>query len=222
MKVTKSDISKHRKSPQENCLQKVSAERKEYAEVCVSPRMTETDITNANVQTERLLEKILTPENLNKAYKQVKKNKGAGGVDGMTVEQLLPYLSAHKEELLQSIWDGSYRPKPVRRVEIPKENGKIRKLGIPTVVDRLIQQAISHGVAKINVDTDIRLAITAAVRQLLVEQPTKFDPRDYLTPARAAVAEIVGLRMRQFGAAGHAGDYKAITLADARERYINS
>jgi fructose-bisphosphate aldolase class II len=85
-----------------------------------------------------------------------------------------------------------------------------------------IQQAISHGVAKINVDTDIRLAITAAVRQLLVEQPTKFDPRDYLTPARAAVAEIVGLRMRQFGAAGHAGDYKAITLADARERYINS
>lgn len=144
MKVTKSDISKHRKSPQENCLQKVSAERKEYAEVCVSPRMTETDITNANVQTERLLEKILTPENLNKAYKQVKKNKGAGGVDGMTVEQLLPYLSAHKEELLQSIWDGSYRPKPVRRVEIPKENGKIRKLGIPTVVDRLIQQAISQ------------------------------------------------------------------------------
>jgi fructose-bisphosphate aldolase class II len=85
-----------------------------------------------------------------------------------------------------------------------------------------IQQAISHGVAKINVDTDIRLAITAAVRQLLVEQPIKFDPRDYLTPARAAVAEIVGLRMRQFGAAGHAGDYKAITLADVRERYINS
>lgn len=62
----------------------------------------------------------------------------------MTVDQLLPYLKTHKEELLQSIWDGSYRPKPVRRVEIPKENGKIRKLGIPTVVDRLIQQAISQ------------------------------------------------------------------------------
>ncbi len=144
MKVTESDISKHRKSLEENCLQKISAEQKEYAEVCESPRMTETDITNANEQTERLLEKILAPENVNKAYKQVKKNKGAGGIDGMTVEGLLPYLETHKEELLQSIWDGSYRPKPVRRVEIPKENGKTRKLGIPTVIDRLIQQAISQ------------------------------------------------------------------------------
>ena len=62
----------------------------------------------------------------------------------MTTEQLLPYLKAHKEALLQSIRDGKYRPKPVRRVEIPKENGKTRKLGIPTVVDRLIQQAISQ------------------------------------------------------------------------------
>ena len=144
MTVTESDTLKHRKSPKESCLQKVSAEQKEYAEACASPRMTETDITSANEQTERLLEKILDPENLNKAYKQVVRNKGAGGVDGMTVEQLLPYLKAHKEELLQSIWDGSYRPKPVRRVEIPKENGKTRKLGIPTVIDRLIQQAISQ------------------------------------------------------------------------------
>ncbi len=144
MTVTESDTLKHRKSPKESCLQKVSAEQKEYAEACASPRMTETDITSANEQTERLLEKILDPENLNKAYKQVVRNKGAGGVDGMTVEQLLPYLKAHKEELLQSIWDGSYRPKPVRRVEIPKENGKARKLGIPTVIDRLIQQAISQ------------------------------------------------------------------------------
>lgn len=120
MTVTESDTLKHRKSPKESCLQKVSAEQKEYAEACASPRMTETDITSANEQTERLLEKILDPENLNKAYKQVVRNKGAGGVDGMTAEQLLPYLKAHKEELLQSIWDGSYRPKPVRRVEIPK------------------------------------------------------------------------------------------------------
>ena len=144
MTVTESDTLKHRKSPKESCLQKVSAEQKEYAEACASPRMTETDITSANEQTERLLGKILDPGNLNKAYKQVVRNKGAGGVDGMTVEQLLPYLKAHKEELLQSIWDGSYRPKPVRRVEIPKENGKTRKLGIPTVIDRLIQQAISQ------------------------------------------------------------------------------
>ncbi len=96
-----------------------------------------------------MLEEILSPENLNKAYKQVKKNKGAGGVDGVTVDQLLPHLKTHKEELLQSIWDGSYRLKPVRRVEIPKENGKVRKLGIPTVVDSLIQQAISQALTPI-------------------------------------------------------------------------
>lgn len=73
MKVTESDTQKHRKSLQKNCLQKVSAEQKEYAGVCMSPRMTETDITSANKQTERLLEEILSPENLNQAYKQVKK-----------------------------------------------------------------------------------------------------------------------------------------------------
>lgn len=144
MKVTESDTLKHRKSLKGSYLQKVSAEQKEYAEACTSLRMAETDITNANKQTDRLLEKILEPENLNKAFKQVKRNKGAGGVDGMTIEQLLPYLKAHKGKLLQSIWDGAYRPKPVRRVEIPKENGKTRKLGIPTVIDRLIQQAISQ------------------------------------------------------------------------------
>jgi RNA-directed DNA polymerase len=90
------------------------------------------------------MEKILARDNLNKAFKQVKRNKGAGGIDGMQVDELLPYLRENREELLQSLWDGTYRPKPVRRVEIPKENGKVRKLGIPTVVDRLIQQAISQ------------------------------------------------------------------------------
>src|SRR5690554_3632114 len=75
-------------------------------------------------------------------YKQVKRNKGAGGIDGMQVDERLPYLRENREKLHQSLWDGKYRPKPVRRVEIPKENGKTRKLGIPTVVGRLIQQAI--------------------------------------------------------------------------------
>jgi retron-type reverse transcriptase len=122
----------------------VSAEQKEYAEVCASSKMTETDSTNTNEQTEGLLEQILSVENLNQAYKQVKRNKGAGGIDGMQVDDLLPFLKEHKDELLQSLRDGKYRPKPVRRVEIPKENGKTRKLGIPTVVDRLIQQAIAQ------------------------------------------------------------------------------
>ena len=104
--------------------------------------MAETDSTNTNRQKEGLLEQILGGNNLNRAYKQVKRNKGTGGIDGMHVDELLPYLKENKNGLLQSLRDGKYRPKPVRRVEIPKENGKTRKLGIPTVVDRLIQQAI--------------------------------------------------------------------------------
>ena len=142
MKVTESGKLKHRQLQNEGCPQMVSAEQKEYAEACKPSKMTETDITNTNKQTERLLELILTKDNLNRAYKQVKRNKGAGGIDGMQVDELLPYLRENREELMQAIRDGKYRPKPVRRVEIPKENGKTRKLGIPTVVDRLIQQAI--------------------------------------------------------------------------------
>jgi len=142
MKVTESGAMKHRQLQLEDYLQMVSAEQKEYAEVCEPPKMAETDITNTTEQREGLLEQILARENLNQAYKQVKRNKGAGGIDGMQVDELLPYLKRNREELLQSLRDGKYRPKPVRRVEIPKRNGKTRKLGIPTVVDRLIQQAI--------------------------------------------------------------------------------
>jgi len=83
--------------------------------------MTETDITNTNQQTEGLLELILTRENLIRAYKQVKRNKGAGGIDGMQVDELLPYLRENREKLFQFLRDGKYRPKPVRRVEIPKD-----------------------------------------------------------------------------------------------------
>lgn len=89
-----------------------------------------------------LLDKILTKENLNKAYKKVYQNKGASGIDGVTVEELCDYLKEHKEEIVTKIRNRKYKPQPVRRVEIPKENGKKRKLGIPTVVDRVIQQSI--------------------------------------------------------------------------------
>lgn len=89
-----------------------------------------------------LIDKILTKENLNKAYKQVYQNKGASGIDGITVEELKEYLKEHKEEIIKQIRNRKYKPQPVRRVEIPKENGKKRKLGIPTVVDRVIQQAM--------------------------------------------------------------------------------
>jgi group II intron reverse transcriptase/maturase len=91
-----------------------------------------------------MLERILDSRNLNEAYKRVKRNHGAGGVDGMSVEELGEYLAAHKEEILRAILDGKYRPNPVLRVEIPKEDGKKRPLGIPTAVDRVIQQAIAQ------------------------------------------------------------------------------
>ena len=74
----------------------------------------------------------------------VKRNRGAAGIDGMTVEEALPWLKERRGELLQSIRDGSYVPSPVRRKEIPKPDGGVRKLGIPTVVDRVIQQAIAQ------------------------------------------------------------------------------
>lgn len=97
-------------------------------------RKVETDM--------ELLEKVLSKENLNNAYKQVYKNKGASGVDGVTVDELFAYIKEHKEEILWQIRNRKYKPQPVRRVYIPKENGKMRKLGIPSVIDRVIQQAI--------------------------------------------------------------------------------
>lgn len=142
MRITGSDEYKHRQLTMWDYLPRNTAEREEITEVCESPRITETDITNRAKQTEGLLEQILTDENLERAYRQVKKNKGAGGIDGMQVDELLPYLRENQKKLVQTLRDGKYHPRPVRRVEIPKENGKTRKLGIPTVVDRLIQQAI--------------------------------------------------------------------------------
>lgn len=106
--------------------------------------ITENRLTAFQHDQGGLLEYILSPSNLNLAYKQVKSNKGSGGIDKMEVDELLPYLLVHKDALIASLYSGKYHPNPVRRVEIPKSNGKKRKLGIPTVVDRLIQQAISQ------------------------------------------------------------------------------
>jgi len=90
---------------------------------------------------EGLLERILQRDNLNAAYKRDKQNGGAAGIDGMTVDEMLPYLREHREELIASIRGCWYKPKPVRRVEIPKPDGGVRLLGVPTVIDRMIQQA---------------------------------------------------------------------------------
>lgn len=91
-----------------------------------------------------LLEKIIDRNNLNQAFKRVKANKGSHGIDGMKVDELLQYLKENGDSLRQSILEGGYKPNPVRRVEIPKQDGKKRPLGIPTVVDRVIQQAIAQ------------------------------------------------------------------------------
>lgn len=103
------------------------------------------------------------------------------------------------------------------REAINKYGGRMpNAMGVPI---EAIQEGIKKGVAKINVDTDGRMAITAAIRKVMMEEPDKFDPREYLTPARAAHAKVVAERMRQFGAAGHAKDYKPMTLAENKAYY---
>ena len=144
MNVTKDGL-KNRQLYIEDYLQMVSAEQKEYAEVFAHQRITENNDIITDFQTDNLMEQILHKDNLNKAYKKVKSNKGAGGIDGMSVEELLGYLRNNQEQLIQKLKDGKYKPNPVRRVEIPKETkGEFRKLGVPTVVDRVFQQAITQ------------------------------------------------------------------------------
>lgn len=111
--------------------------------------ITENNLTGDHQSGYGLLEEILSPSNLNAAYQQVERNNGAGGIDGMEVESLKDYLVTHGEALLTSLYRGKYRPNPVRRVEIPKEDGSKRQLGIPTVVDRVIQQAIAQVLTQI-------------------------------------------------------------------------
>jgi len=96
-----------------------------------------------------LLEEILNPNNLNKAYKKVVANKGVAGVDGITVEEEFDYLKENGDRIKNQIRKRRYKPQPVKRVQIPKENGKMRNLGIPTVTDRIIQQAIFQVISPI-------------------------------------------------------------------------
>lgn len=133
----------------DTCQQKNRAELEGYVEGQTFIWITENNLTDNNQLGYGLLEFILSPNNLNQAYLQVKRNKGAGGIDKMEVESLKDYLVRHKDELVKSILEGKYQPNPVRRVEIPKENGNTRQLGIPTVVDRVIQQSISQVLSQI-------------------------------------------------------------------------
>ena len=123
-----------------DCLQRDSVERKEY----VGVRSTNSRESEERGGAENLMESILDRDNLNRAYKQVKRNHGAPGIDGMTVETALTWIKENRNELVQSLREGQYNPNPVRRKEIPKPDGGVRKLGIPTVIDRIIQQAIAQ------------------------------------------------------------------------------
>jgi RNA-directed DNA polymerase len=109
----------------------------EGTETLVADRATESP-----AKTDRLMEEVLQRANLKEALRRVKANKGSAGVDGMTVQQLTRYLVKHWPEHRDQLLRGTYEPQPVRRVEIPKPDGGVRKLGIPTVLDRLVQQAV--------------------------------------------------------------------------------
>ena len=126
---------------EESCLQRDSAEHKGYVRAHRSFNRIWKERDSAEPD---LLGKILDKDNLNRAFKRVKANKGAPGMDGMTIDETLTFLREHNHEIIDRIKSGHYTPKPVRRVEIPKPDGGVRKLGIPTVIDRTIQQAMAQ------------------------------------------------------------------------------
>lgn len=128
----------------EDYLREVRVEPESTAGVPSISSMPTEGRDDGDEYTSKLLEDILHRDNLNLAYKRVKDNKGSHGIDGMTVNELLQFLKENGAQLRQSILEGTYKPQPVRRVEIPKPDGGKRLLGIPTVVDRVIQQAIAQ------------------------------------------------------------------------------
>ncbi len=125
----------------ESCLQKDSAEHERYVRAHRSFNRIRKERNSAQPE---LLEKILDKDNLNRAFKRVKANKGAPGIDGMAIEEALTYFRENQKESVNRIYRGKYTPSPVRRVEILKPDGGVRKLGIPTVIDRTLQQAITQ------------------------------------------------------------------------------
>ena len=109
----------------------------EGTETLTAKRMSESPANH-----EQLMEEVCERENCLQAFKRVKSNKGSPGIDGMTVDQLPVYLKEHWPAIREQLLSGTYKPQPVRRVEIPKPDGGVRQLGIPTVLDRMVQQAV--------------------------------------------------------------------------------
>jgi group II intron reverse transcriptase/maturase len=128
-------------SENRDCPQRDNAEHEGYAEVRRSFRSIWKEKDSAQPE---LLEKILYKDNLNRAFKRVKANKGAPGIDGITVDDIGAYLRDNQQAIIEKIYKGKYTPDPVKRKDIPKADGGMRKLGIPTVKDRILQQAIAQ------------------------------------------------------------------------------
>lgn len=143
MKDTKK-YDESRQLHKKDYLHKNRVELKDNVEVHSISSMSDKGRNDVNEYGSDLLEQILSRDNMNSAYKRVKANKGSHGVDGMRVDELLQYLKEHGQELRQSLLKGRYIPQSVKRVEIPKPDGGKRLLGIPTVVDRVIQQSIAQ------------------------------------------------------------------------------
>ncbi len=143
MKLSKRE-QRPQKTSHEGCLEEIRLEAERVPRVQSSYLATSPKKTRPEICTENLLERIISSENMNKALKRVERNKGSHGADGMRVDELRPYLMKQGKSLVSAILEGLFRPEPVRRVDIPKPDGGKRGLGIPTVVDRVIQQAISQ------------------------------------------------------------------------------
>ena len=142
------NLSKREQQPQktsyEDCLEEIRLEAERVPRVHSSDLANSSEKARTEICTKNLLERIVNAENMNKALKRVERNKGSHGIDGMKTDALRSYLRENGKALVLEILEGKYKPKPVRKVEIPKPDGKTRPLGIPTVLDRFIQQAIAQ------------------------------------------------------------------------------
>lgn len=132
------------KTSYEGCLEEKRLEAERVPRAHSSFLANSSEKARTEICTKNLLECIVSSENMNKALKRVERNKGSHGIDGMQTDELRSYLMENGKALVQEILEGRYKPKPVRKVEIPKPDGGKRGLGIPVVVDRVIQQAISQ------------------------------------------------------------------------------
>ena len=163
----------------DSCPQKSRPEAEGYVGAQTFMLVVDGCLTAEQPTRYPLLEQILSPSNLNAAYKQVKRNNGSAGIDRMDCARLLGYLLEHGDALTESIRQRTYRPNPVRRVEIPKEGGKMRLLGIPTVVDRMIQQAVAQ-------------VLTPIYERQFSDGSFGFRPNRGAKQALVRVTEIVG------------------------------